>query len=118
MMTVERILNHAAEKLESTGLLDQLLDSMGNQIEDYRLTFPTLFEKGRVVQIIALLAYRDDTRLATILRRNGIVLKTRSDLVFLCLAYHSEKEYLKQAKSIVRIYPEQEEYGDSMEILL
>jgi hypothetical protein len=107
MKNVEKIVNPTIQRYSHLFDQDTLLQTMHDQMTDYRLTFPTIISQGRYIQIIALLASSSDPRMVSLLRYSKLTLKTDADLVFLCLGYENPNEWESKAKNIVRIFPEQ-----------
>ncbi len=105
MVKIHRMWNKLAETKVGNDFSGATISALLKQMEDgYRVAFPIFMDQGQVIHCVALLALANDPRLRAIRQLEVAVDATH---VFVFLAFPSEKEWLKQAIQIAKLFPEQ-----------
>ena len=105
VVKLHRMLNALAQAEVGDDVMETMVSALMKQMEDgYRLAFPILAGSGRVLLCVALLARANDPRLKAVrqLRVSG-----EATHVLIFLAFASEREWVKQATQMSRLFPEQ-----------
>ena len=108
-MNVHKMQNRAAELLgEETH--NEILTLLAGQMQfGYRLVFPTFLIGAVKPQLsVALLARANDPRVRRI---NGLVLSPKADHVFVFMVFAKEAEWLRYAKQVAKVFPEQSQFN-------
>lgn len=92
-------------------LVSQLLDELdtSNSNKNYRLVFPVLLVPRGVLQTVCLVAACTDLRLKELFARSAGLQRPSDDAthVAIVLAFTNETRWLKEARDMGRIFPEQ-----------
>ena len=105
MVKLHRFINAVVKNNIENGFINNLVTALLNEMEDgYRVVFPALQNKGRVVQCVALLALAHDPRLKSI---RQLIIPSEATHVLVMMGFQSENEWLQCATQVTKMFPEQ-----------